>query len=96
MFNKGRELTFTTYPETIFAFRYTAVLDSRTTDYCKNLDGQVFQATDPNYALLTPPNHYGCRSFWTPITQNESSGVTVDGKPYNIPVYSSVDTFKDI
>ena len=96
MFNKGRQLTFDKYQEYIFAFRYTAVLDSRTTAYCRELDGKVFQATDPNYALLTPPNHFGCRSFWTEILPSEAGGVQVEGKPVNIPVYSSVSTFEDI
>lgn len=96
MFNKGRQLTFDKNDGYIFAFRYTAVLDARTTQYCRDLDGKVFQATDPNYSLLTPPNHYGCRSMWTPITNPESAGVIVDGKPSDLPVYSSVDTFKDV
>lgn len=96
MFNNGRSVTFNKYAEYIFAFRYTAVLDSRTTPYCRDLDGSVLQATDPNYALITPPNHYGCRSFWTPILLSESAGVEVDGKPYGIPTYSSIDTFKDV
>jgi len=95
MFNKGRQSTFERYQEYIFAFRFTAVLDNRTTATCRSLDGKVFQATDPNYALLTPPIHYNCRSFWTPITLAEAGNVQVDGKPYDVPIYSSVDTFKD-
>jgi len=95
MFNKGRQSTFEKYQEYIFAFRFTAVLDNRTTATCRSLDGKVFQATDPNYALLTPPIHYNCRSFWTPITLAEAGNVQVDGKPYDVPIYSSVDTFKD-
>jgi SPP1 gp7 family putative phage head morphogenesis protein len=96
MFNKGRQHTFDKYGDSIFAYRYTAVLDLRTTDYCRELDGKVFQASDPNYPLLTPPNHYGCRSFWTPIMAEESEGVEVEGKPFDFPVYSSVNTFKDL
>lgn len=96
-FNQGRALPFDKYSEDIFAFRYTAVLDARTTNYCRDLDGKVFQASDPNYALLTPPNHYGCRSFWTPILRGqESNNVEVNGKPMDIPIYSSVNTFKDV
>jgi len=96
MFNSGRKIAFEKNAQEIFAFRYTAVLDARTTQYCRDLDGKVFQAVDANYALLTPPNHYGCRSFWTPILQNESEGIEVEGKPFDMPVYSSVDTFKDV
>ncbi len=96
MFNKGRGLTFDKYQDQIFAYRYTAILDARTTQYCRDLDGKVFQPNDPNYALLTPPNHFGCRSFWTEILVSESAGVEVNGKPFNFPVYSSVATFKDV
>lgn len=96
MFNMGRKLSFEKYKNEVFAYRYTAVLDARTTDYCRELDGKVFQASDPNYSLLTPPNHFGCRSFWTPILNTESEGVEVEGKPMDFPVYSSVDTFKDL
>lgn len=96
MFNMGRGIAFKHYGGSIFAYRYTAVLDSRTTEYCRELDGKVFQANDPNFALLTPPQHFGCRSFWTPILFNESEGIEVNGKPSDLPIYSSVSTFKDV
>jgi uncharacterized protein with gpF-like domain len=96
MFNKGRGLTFGKYGSSISAYRYTAVLDERTTRYCRELDGRVFQENDPNYTLLTPPNHYRCRSMWTPILPSEMGGVQVEGKPDYIETYSSVDTFKDL
>lgn len=97
-FNDGRAITFDKYDSNIFGYRYTAVLDANTTDYCRSLDGRVFQKTDPNYALLTPPQHFGCRSFWTPITKDEASqyNVQVNGKPFDLPVWGSVDQFKDV
>lgn len=95
-FNMGRQVTFDKNQTKIFAYRYTAVLDNRTTDYCRSLDGRVLQATDPNYPLITPPNHFNCRSFWTPILVDESNGVRVDGKPFDLPTYSSISTFRDV
>lgn len=96
--NYGRGITFDRYKGDLFAYRYTAILDAHTTEYCRSLDGRVFQSNDPNYIMLTPPNHYGCRSIWTPITKVEQKAnpVRVDGKPLDVPVYSSVGTFKDI
>lgn len=94
-FNKGRGISFDAYKSDVFAYRYTAVLDEMTTDYCRRLDGRVFQETDPQYSMLTPPNHFGCRSMWTPITNQESGSVVVNGKPVGLPTYSSVSTFRD-
>ncbi len=94
--NLGRGITFSKYSAQIFAYRYTAVLDNRTTEYCRSMDGRVFQSNDPEYAMVTPPNHYGCRSIWTPITNTESEGVVVDGKPSDLPIYGSLSTFRDL
>jgi len=94
--NKGRQVTFDKYQKDIFAYRYTAIIDGRTTDYCMALDGRVFQANDPQFAMLTPPNHYRCRSFWTEILKTESAGVIVNGKPGELPTFSSVNTFRNV
>lgn len=96
--NQGRQITFDKYGDDIFAFRYSAVLDSRTTDYCRELDGRIFQSTDPDFYMLTPPNHFNCRSVWTPITQEEAEQqqVRVEGKPADLPVYGNLSSFKDI
>jgi SPP1 gp7 family putative phage head morphogenesis protein len=96
MFNQGRAVAFEKYMDKIFAFRYTAVIDQRTTEYCSNLDGRVFQPNDPDFFMVSPPNHFGCRSIWTPILQTESAGVVVDGKPTGQPVFSSISTFRDV
>ena len=37
----GRTAIYQKYPERIYAFQYSAILDSRTTDYCRALDGKV-------------------------------------------------------
>lgn len=94
--NQGRQLTFDKYQDQIFAYRYTAAMEPNVCPYCRALDGKTFQETDPNYAMLTPPNHFGCRCIWTPITNDENStmDVYVSGKPNELPTYSSLSSFK--
>ena len=97
--NSGRGITFKANDKKIFAYRYTAVIDNRTTDFCRELDGAVFQTNDPDYIMLTPPNHFGCRSIWTPITKDEALefDIQVTGKPTaDFPVFTSVSTFRDV
>jgi len=96
--NNGRQITFDRFQNEIFAFRYTAVIDYRTTDYCLALDGRVFQKNDPQFALRTPPQHFGCRSIWTPITNDEQDlfNFTVNGAPSRLPTFSSLSGFRDV
>lgn len=96
-YNTGRAITFRKYSDDIFAFRYTAKMEN-TCKYCERLDGRVFQESDPNYAFLEPPQHFRCKCQWTPISKIEAKeyGTRVDGKPNQLPVYSSLSTFQDV
>ena len=96
--NKGRQETFDVNSKEIFAFRYSAVMDDRTTDYCRKLDGKVFQKSDPQFAFRTPPQHYGCRSIWSAVTNKEAeeNNIVVTGVPAELPTFSSISSFKDI
>lgn len=47
----------------IKSYKYVAIMDSRTTEVCRNLNGQVFK----NNQGPLPPQHYGCRSFIIPV-----------------------------
>lgn len=51
----------------IEAFVYTAVLDGRTTELCRSLDGRIFRKDEVQGYV--PPNHYNCRSVILPITR---------------------------
>ena len=52
------------------ALEYTAILDSRTTQICQHLDGQVHSATGEVWnGPWRPPNHFNCRSLLIPVTQ---------------------------
>jgi SPP1 gp7 family putative phage head morphogenesis protein len=95
--NFGRSISFSKNRDKIFAYRYTAVLDGRTTEYCRDMDGRIFQDTDSDFIMVSPPNHFGCRSIWTPITKKESENgnYQVNGKPSWLPVNSSISTFRD-
>lgn len=50
------------------AFEYSAILDSRTTDFCRAYDGRVFLKDDTIWRSITPPNHFNCRSTLIPVT----------------------------
>lgn len=61
--------------------RYSAILDNRTTEVCRYLDGKVFKISDPDLPSLTPPNHYNCRSILVPVVV----GSPVNAKDYITP-----------
>lgn len=39
---------------------YSAVMDERTTEVCRFLDGKIFKPQSPDLASLVPPNHFQC------------------------------------
>jgi SPP1 gp7 family putative phage head morphogenesis protein len=47
--------------------RFQAILDQRTTEVCRFLDGKVFRPDSPDLPGLLPPRHFQCRSIITPI-----------------------------
>jgi len=55
----------------VIAFEYSAILDGRTTEICRHLDGQMFRPDSPSLQAFTPPNHFTCRSLIIPVTKNE-------------------------
>ena len=50
------------------AFEYNAVLDSRTTDFCRQYNGKIYAKNDPIWGHITPPSHYNCRAGIVPVT----------------------------
>lgn len=54
------------------AVRYSALLDTRTTEVCSYLHDKLFRVNDPELLRLTPPNHFNCRSLLVPITKAEA------------------------
>lgn len=53
------------------AYQYSAILDSRTTDFCRNAHGKIYRKTDPQWSNITPPNHFQCRSVLVAVTEND-------------------------
>ena len=52
------------------AMEYSAILDSRTTQICRHLDGQVHAASGEVWnGPWRPPNHFNCRSLLIPVTE---------------------------
>jgi len=66
--NAAREETFAANSDVIGKLQYVATLDSRTTDICASLDGEVFGL----YEGPRPPMHHQCRSNMVPVTKSWS------------------------
>ena len=69
-YNTGRMNFFTSEQVVpyIEAYQYSAILDDKTTPFCREHDGQIIKKDDPDLARINPPNHYNCRSLLIPIT----------------------------
>lgn len=50
-------------------FEYSAIMDDRTTEFCREMDGKVYAADNEIWDSYRPPNHFNCRSLLIPITQ---------------------------
>jgi SPP1 gp7 family putative phage head morphogenesis protein len=51
----------------ILRYRYTAVIDEKTSDICKNLNREIFNFADYRPGVNAPPMHSFCRSVIVPI-----------------------------
>lgn len=67
-FNWGRRYRFDK-SAAIAGYRYSAILDDRTTEICQALHGHSWAIDDPELDPNTPPNHYQCRSILVPISK---------------------------
>lgn len=64
--NHAREETYQANADIIKQVKFVATLDSRTSDICQSLDGQVFPIGEGE----RPPMHHQCRSTTVPITKS--------------------------
>jgi SPP1 gp7 family putative phage head morphogenesis protein len=67
-FNWGRRYRFDK-SAAIAGYRYSAILDERTTEICQFLHGHSWEIGDPELNANTPPNHYQCRSILVAISK---------------------------
>jgi len=61
----------------IKGYRFTAVLDSRTSDICQHHDGEIYPVDDPKFV---PPLHWNCRSVLVPVLKSHSELIGTDSK----------------
>lgn len=68
--NEARFAEFTDpqVSEFVQAMEYAAVLDSSTTEICRELNGKVYRTDSPEWDEIRPPNHFNCRSVLIPVT----------------------------
>jgi SPP1 gp7 family putative phage head morphogenesis protein len=71
-YNKGRLEQFKADPDFVQAVQYSAVLDKRTTQICKRLNGKIMDINNPLVNVYLPPNHFNCRSIIVPVTSLDS------------------------
>jgi len=64
--NKARKEFFDS-SGVVTGYQYSAILDDRTSDICRGLNGKKFKAAD----APIPPMHFNCRSVLIPITKYE-------------------------
>ena len=70
-FNEGRKAIGEAAGDYVVGYNYSAILDTRTTEVCRFLDGFKIRKDDPRLAKLTPPVLYQCRSILTFITTDD-------------------------
>jgi len=77
-YNQGRLTSFQddAVKDMIVAYEYSAIMDSRTSEICRGLDGLIYKTDDTIWAKITPPNHYNCRSLMIPILADETFTVS--------------------
>lgn len=74
MYNAGRVARWLDPEQNGFveALQYDSIVDTRTTELCKELDGKIVSVTNAAaIAEMTPPNHFKCRATWIPVTRYE-------------------------
>lgn len=64
---RARHLTYAENADVVEKWQFVAVLDSRTTEICMGLDGQVFPVGEGP----EPPRHINCRSTTVPLLKGE-------------------------
>ncbi len=72
-FNMGRKIFFED-PQLegyVIGYQYSAIIDARTTPICEWLDNRTFSILYKDLEIITPPNHWNCRSLLVPLTLDD-------------------------
>ncbi len=67
--SKAMDLVMSKNDEILTGYRFTAVLDNRTSAICAHHDGEVYKINDIRYR---PPLHWNCRSSMVPVLKNKA------------------------
>jgi SPP1 gp7 family putative phage head morphogenesis protein len=78
----------------VVAFRYSAILDDRTTDVCTALHGNTWSADSDVWDAYRPPNHFNCRSVLIPITKLDVQDGAWNGEESEDPTVQPQEGFK--
>jgi SPP1 gp7 family putative phage head morphogenesis protein len=65
--NFAQESLYDANDDIIKGYRYTATLDTRTTELCASRDGSFFKMGEPKPSI---PAHYRCRSRYVPVLKS--------------------------
>ena len=72
-----REETFDNNSDVVKGYEWVSVLDTRTSDICRALDGTEYELDDPKRRV--PPAHPNCRSTITPVLKSwKELGLDID------------------
>lgn len=77
MFNRARKSYWDNdelAKQIVEAYQFSAVLDDRTSEVCRFLDGKVFDKGE-FITRATPPLHFNCRSILVPVTKFEDYSI---------------------
>ena len=66
--------------ETFPTLRYSAVIDSKTSEICRPLDGVTLPVDDPFWDNYAPLNHFNCRCTFEKLDKYEDPTITRKGK----------------
>lgn len=70
-YNAGRYEQMRTNPRKKY-WLYDGVIDSRTSDICRALDGKIYPADSPVWRSIHPPNHHNCRSSLIGLSEEQA------------------------
>jgi SPP1 gp7 family putative phage head morphogenesis protein len=62
-------------------WEFSAIMDSRTSEICSELDGKVLPADDPWWRSHNPPLHFNCRSTVMSLTEEQATSRGLDSPP---------------
>ena len=60
------------------AYQYSAIMDDRTTVFCRNANGRIWPIESDLWKKYLPPNHFNCRSIIIPVVIGDQWTTSLD------------------